>query len=568
MLLNLNIKNFVIIDSLSIAFNNGLNILSGETGAGKSILIDALSGVLGEKLSTDMIRTGFDRASLEAVFDISALGGLKEILEESGIENEDDTLIIHRELFASGKGRCYANSVQIPVSKLKEISENLVDIHGQNEHQNIVNISRHRELLDSFGRLNSDVNEVRKIHEKLGSIRGRINSFQIDEKEKARRIEFNTFSIKEIESAALKAGEDEELKAESFLLTNAEKIFTEVNGTEELISGDSGVLKNLKKAEMSLSKISDIDPNISSLLDTIRESLFSIEDSVSVLRSYKSGIDFSSARVNQVEERLNLIQALKKKYGDTIQEILQYAEKAKVELENISSSEEQLEQLKDQEKKIVKEAKELALNLSEKRKAAAKELESLVIKELNDLGMTGTVFKISFTRDTSMDGDIDAGDKKYILYPHGLDKIEFLLSANEGEDLRQLRKVASGGEMSRIMLAVKNVIQSADIVDTLIFDEVDAGISGKTAEIVGRKLKNLSKNRQVLLITHLPQIAAMSDSHYLVQKGKSEGRVTTVIKNLSEKEKVREVARMLAGAEITDISLQHAEELIEKASTF
>ncbi|MCL2154308.1 MAG: DNA repair protein RecN [Leptospirales bacterium] len=568
MLLNLNIKNFVIIDSLTIAFNNGLNILSGETGAGKSILIDALSGVLGEKVSTDMIRTGFDRASLEAVFDISTLDDLKKILEESGIENEDDSLIIHRELFANGKGRCYANSVQIPISKLKEITENLVDIHGQNEHQNIVNISRHRELLDSFGMLINDVNEVRKIHEKLGSIRDRINSFQIDEKEKSRRIEFNTFSIKEIEVAALKAGEDEELKAESFLLTNAEKIFTEVNSAEELISGDSGVLKNLKKAEMSLSKISDIDPNISSLLDTIRESLFSIEDSVSILKSYRNGIDFSPARVNQVEERLNLIQSLKKKYGDTIQDILQYADKAKIELENINSSEEQLEQLKDQEKKIVKEAKELALNLSEKRKAAAKTLENLVMKELNDLGMAGTVFKISFTRDTSIDGDIDTGDKKYILYPHGLDKIEFLLSANEGEDLRQLRKVASGGEMSRIMLAVKNVIQSADIVDTLIFDEVDAGISGKTAEIVGRKLKNLSKKRQVLLITHLPQIAAMSDSHYLVQKGKSEGRVTTVVKNLSEKEKVREVARMLAGAEITDISLQHAEELIGKASTF
>jgi DNA repair protein RecN (Recombination protein N) len=568
MLLNLNIKNFVIIDSLAIAFNNGLNILSGETGAGKSILIDALSGVLGEKLSTDMIRTGFDRASLEAVFDISGLEDLKRILEESGIENEDNTLIIHRELFANGKGRCYANSVQIPVAKLKEISENLVDIHGQNEHQNIVNISRHRELLDSFGLLNNDVNEVRKIHAQLGMLRDRLNSFQIDEKEKARRIEFNTFSIKEIESAKLKAGEDEELKAESYLLTNAEKIFTEVNSAEELISGDGGVLKNLKKAEMSLAKISDIDPNISSLLDGIRESLYSIEDSVSVLKSYKSGIDFSPARVNQVEERLNLIQGLKKKYGDTVQEILQYADKARVELENISSSDEQLEQLKDQEKKIVREAKELALNLSEKRKSAAKKLEDLVMKELNDLGMAGTVFKISFTRETSIDGDIDAGDKKYILYPHGLDKIEFLLSANEGEDLRQLRKVASGGEMSRIMLAVKNVIQSADIVDTLIFDEVDAGISGKTAEIVGRKLKNLSKKRQVLLITHLPQIAAMSDSHYLVQKGKSEGRVTTLVKNLSEKEKVREVARMLAGAEITDISIKHAEELIEKSGGF
>lgn len=567
MLLDLRIKNFVIIDSLTVTFNQGLNILSGETGAGKSILIDALSGVLGEKMSVDMIRTGFDRASLEAVFDISALEELKKILEESGIENEDDTLIIHRELFANGKGRCYANSIQIPVAKLKEISENLIDIHGQNEHQNIINISRHRELLDSFGSLGGEVNAVKTIHEKLTSIRNKINSFQIDEKEKARRIEFNTFSIKEIESSNLKIGEDEELKAESNLLTNAEKLFTEVNSTADLISGDNGVLRNLKKAEASLSKISDIDPNISSILDTIRESLYSLEDSTSVLRDYKSSIDFSPERVNQVEERLSMIHALKKKYGDTIQEILQYAEKAKSELETINSSDEQLEQLKDQEKKAVKEAKELALDLSEKRKNAAKKLEELVIKELNDLGMGGTVFKISIKREISEDGDIEAGDKKYILYPHGLDRIEFLLSANEGEDLKQLRKVASGGEMSRIMLALKNVIQSADIVDTLIFDEVDAGISGKTAEIVGRKLKNLSKRRQVLLITHLPQIAAMSDSHYLVQKGKSDGRVTTVVKNLTDKEKIKEVARMLAGAEITDISMKHAEELIEKAGT-
>jgi len=568
MLLDLRIKNFVIIDSLSVTFNHGLNILSGETGAGKSILIDALSGVLGEKMSVDMIRTGFDRASLEAVFDISSLDDLKKVLEESGIENDDDTLIIRRELFANGKGRCYANSVQIPIAKLKEISENLVDIHGQNEHQNIINIAKHRELLDSFGSLNNDVNAVKAVHEKLSSIRNKINSFMIDEKEKARRIEFNTFSVKEIESSNLKVGEDEELKTESNLLANAEKLFTEVNNTADLISGENGVLRSLKKAETSLSKISDIDPDISPILDTIRESLYSLEDSTSVLRDYKSNINFSPERVNQVEERLNLIHSLKKKYGDSIQEILQYADKARSELETINSSEEQLEQLKDQEKRTVREAKELALGLSEKRKSAAKKLEDLVIKELNDLGMSGTIFKISIRREISADGDIDAGDKKYVLYPHGLDRIEFLLSANEGEDLKQLRKVASGGEMSRIMLALKNVIQSADIVETLIFDEVDAGISGKTAEIVGRKLKNLSKKRQVLLITHLPQIAAMSDSHYLVQKGKSEGRVTTIVKNLSEKEKIREVARMLAGAEITDLSVKHAEELIEKAGAY
>ncbi len=565
MLLDLRIKNFVIIDSLTINFTRGLNILSGETGAGKSILIDAISGVLGEKLSTDMIRTGFDKASLEAGFDISGLGELVKILDEAGIDTDEDQLILRREIFANGKGRCFANSMQIPVAKLKEISENLIDIHGQNEHQTIINTAKHRELLDSFGGLTGDVAIIKDVHEKLYSIRNRINSFEIDEREKARRIEFNTFSIKEIEAAGLKPGEEEELRNESNLLANAEKIFKEVNESADLITGETGVIRNLKKAEVNLSKISDIDPDIASMLDKIREALYSLEDSSSELCDYRNSIDFSPERINQVEERLNLIQGLKKKYGDSIQEILQYAEKAKTELDAINSSDEEMEQLRSEEKKTVKEAKELALALSEKRKAAALKLEELVIKELKDLGMAGTVFKISIKREASPEGDIENGNNKYILYPHGIDRIEFLLSANEGEDLRQLRKVASGGEMSRIMLALKNVIQSADIVETLIFDEVDTGISGKTAEIVGRKLRNLSKDRQVLLITHLPQIAAMSDTHFLVQKGKSEGRVTTLVKNLSDKEKIREVARMLAGEEITDLSIKHAEEMIERA---
>lgn len=565
MLLDLRIKNFVIIDSLTVNFTRGLNILSGETGAGKSILIDAISGVLGEKLSTDMIRTGFDKASLEASFDISGMAELANILDEAGIETEEDQLVLKREIFANGKGRCFANSMQIPVAKLREISENLIDIHGQNEHQTIVNIAKHRELLDSFGGLVADVAKVRAVHEKLYSIRNRISSFEIDEREKARRIEFNTFSIKEIESASLRPGEEEELRNESNLLANAEKIFKEVNESADLITGEAGVIRNLKKAEANLSKISDIDPDIASMLDKIREALYSLEDSSSELRDYRNSIDFSPERINQVEERLNTIQGLKKKYGDSIQEILLYAEKARTELEAINSSDEEMEQLKVEEKKTVKEAKELALALSEKRKASALKLEELVVKELSDLGMGGTVFKISIKRESSPDGDIENENNRYILYPHGIDRIEFLLSANEGEDLRQLRKVASGGEMSRIMLALKNVIQSADIVETLIFDEVDTGISGKTAEIVGRKLKSLSRDRQVLLITHLPQIAAMSDTHFLVQKGKVDGRVTTLVKSLSEKEKVREVARMLAGEEITDLSIKHAEEMIEKA---
>jgi DNA repair protein RecN (Recombination protein N) len=565
MLLELRIKNFVIIDSLNISFTKGLNILSGETGAGKSILIDALSGVLGEKLSTDMIRTGFDKAALEAVFDISSLEPVQSILQDSGIDIEDDQLILRREIFANGKGRCFANSVQITVAKLKEIADSLVDIHGQNEHQTIINIARHRELLDSFGNLQNDVAKVKDVYDRLYNIRNKLNSFEIDEREKARRIEFNSFAIKEIESASLKPGEEEELKNESNLLANAEKIFKEVNEASQWLSGEGGAIQSLKKAEISLSKIADIDPNVSSLLDKIREALYSLEDSSSEIKSYKRNIDFSPERINEVESRLNLIQGLKKKYGNTIEEILQYAEKAKSEIEAINSSDEEIESLKVAEKKTVKEAKELALALSEKRKAAAARLEELVMNELKDLGMAGAVFKISIKREVSPDGDIENENNRYVLYPHGMDRVEFMLSANEGEDLRQLRKVASGGEMSRIMLAIKNVIQAADIVDTLIFDEVDAGISGKTAEIVGRKLKNLSKNRQVLLITHLPQIAAMSDTHFLVQKGKADGRVTTVVKQLPPKDKIREVARMLAGEEITELSIKHAEEMIEKA---
>jgi DNA repair protein RecN (Recombination protein N) len=565
MLLDLRIKNFVIIDNLLINFSRGLNILSGETGAGKSILIDALSGVMGEKLSADMIRTGFESSSLEATFDITGQGEIKNILNESGIDCDEDLLTIRREFFTNGKGRCFANSVNIPVTKLKEISENLIDIHGQNEHQSIVKVSKHRELLDSFGRLNSEVEQVKELHEKLNSVRNKINSFEIDEREKARRIEFNTFSIKEIDAAALKPGEEEELKGEANLLANAEKLFMEINEASSMISGETGVLRSLKKAESSLSKISDLDTNITSILDTIRESLYSLEDISVSLRDYEGGVDFSPERINQVEERMNSIQLLKKKYGDTIEEILAYADKARLELEAINSSEEELENLKAEEKIVVKKVKELALQLSEKRKETGGKLEKLVMKELNDLGMGGTVFKIDITREASPNGDVESDNKRFMLYPHGLDKVEFLLSANEGEDLKQLRKVASGGEMSRIMLALKNVIQSADIVDTLIFDEVDAGISGKIAEIVGKKLRNLSKDRQVLLITHLPQIAAMSESHFLVQKGKADGRITTVVKNLSEKEKIREVARMLAGEVITDLSIQHAEELVTRA---
>ncbi len=562
MLLELKINNFILIEDLKLKFDHGLNILTGETGTGKSILIDALSGVLGEKMTTDMIRAGNERAILEGVFDITNLPQVKSLLDESGIDYDNNILVQRRELYSSGKGRCFANSTQIPIAKLKEISEYLVDIHGQNEHQSIVKAARHRELLDSFGRLEDKVTQVNVYYNKLNNLQERIDSFKIDEREKARRIEYLSFAIKEIESAKLVPGEEQTLETESAILSNAEKLFEEINNSSSLLKDDGGIIQNLKKVERSLVSISEYDPAISNTLDTIRSALYPLEDAAAFLRGYEKNIDFSPQRINEVEARLSLISGLKKKYGNTIEEIIEYLKKSKDELKTISTSDEEIGKLTEEYKAAVKETKLLAFDLSEKRKVAAKVLEEKVMAELKDLGMDGTVFRISIQRDFSPDGKIEKDNKTYVLYPHGLDRIEFLISANEGEDLKQLKKVASGGEMSRIMLALKKVILSADIVDTLIFDEVDAGIGGKTAEIVGRKLKSLAGDRQVLVITHLAQIAAMSDNHYTVLKEKVNERVTTLVKNLNRTEKIKEIARMLAGEKITDISLKHAQEMV------
>lgn len=567
MLSELRIKNFVLIEDLRLDFSPGLNILTGETGAGKSILIDALSGVLGEKMTTDVIRTGYERAMLEGVFDISRLPEVQRIISDSGIDCDDDTLVLRRELYASGKGRCFANTAQIPIQKLKEISEYLVDIHGQNEHQNIVRTAKHREILDSFAGHASQLSQIRELHSRLGELREKMESFKIDEKEKARRIEYLTFALKEIESARLTAGEEDDLKSESNLLANAEKLFTEINTSSALLRGEGGVLQNLKRVEQSVGSISQYDSRLSDILETIHESLYSLEDAAALLRDYERTIDYSPQRVNEVEERLALISSMKKKYGSTVAEVLEFAEKSTRELASFTSGEEQIEQLRAEHAHAVQQAKTVALDLSERRKQAAEKLEKLVTRELSDLGMAGTAFRVSIKRELSDTGEIENDSKRYVLYPHGLDRVEFLISANEGEDLRQLARVASGGEMSRLMLALKNVLLASDIVDSLVFDEVDSGIGGKTAETVGRKLKSLAKDRQVLVITHLPQIASMSDTHFTVQKERSGERTSTVVKKLVRPEKIKEIARMLAGEQITELTIRHAEEMVESAES-
>ena len=565
MLTELRIKNFILIENLTLSYTRGLNILTGETGAGKSILIDAISGVLGEKMSTDMIRSGFERATLEGVFDISSLSQVKSILDESGIDCDNDELTLKRELYSSGKGRCFANATQIPVGKMQEISEYLIDIHGQNEHQNIARVAKHREMLDAFAGTTAASLEMGELYRGLASLKEAMQSFQMDEREKARRTEYLSFAVNEIDAAKLSPNEEEELQEEAHILSHAEKLFMQVNTSSALMKGDGGVLQSLKRIEQSLSAVSDFDPNITSVLEEIRESLYSLEDASSFFRDYEKNFNFSPERQAEVEERLSLLQSLKKKYGATLAEVLAYAEKSRTELDAITSSEDRIEKLKEEYRALVLKTKEKAVALSAARSAAAKDLETKVMAELADLGMAGTVFKVSIKQEISDSGEIESDNKKYMLYPHGLDRIEFLLAANAGEELHELRKVASGGEMSRIMLALKKVLLSNDIVESLIFDEVDTGISGKTAEVVGKKLKSLASTRQVLVITHLPQIAAMSDNHFRVSKETVQDRTITSVKTLSRDEKIHEVARMLAGETITDLSLKHAAEMVALA---
>ncbi len=416
--------------------------------------------------------------------------------------------------------------------------------------------------LDAFAGHTALLERINALYLKLYELKEALNSGEIDEREKARRIEYLSFAIREIETAKLNVNEEEELRSEAQILSNAEKIFREINTASELLKGDRGILSGLKKAEQCLSSVSHFDTNVSESLDGIRNSLYSLEDAAGFLRDYENSINFSPERVNEVEERLALISSLKKKYGSGIPEIIEYADKAKRELEAISTSEERMEGLKTEYQKFVREAKSVALELSESRKAAAKSMEQKVMKELQDLAMGGTSFKVSIERETSPEGEIESSGNKYVLYPHGIDRIEFLIAANRGEDLKQLRRVASGGEMSRIMLALKNVLLATDIVESLIFDEVDTGIGGKTAETVGKKLKALARDRQVLVITHLPQIAAMSDIHFTVQKSTVGNRTVTAVQRLNKGEKIREIARMLSGESLTDITIKHAEEMV------
>ena len=565
MLKELNIKNFAIIDQLRVEFAPGLNVFTGETGAGKSIVVDALSLALGERANVDLIRSGFQEAVVEAAFELNnrIAADISTLLSEQGIEMDPGgDLIVRRVLSSSGKNKVYINGSLANLTTLAAVGANLADIHGQHEHQSLLFLERQMELLDTFGGLDALRDEVTAEYRRLLDIRKKMAEIQEGERDRAQREDLLRYQKNEIEAAQLKRGEDEELANAQKVMAHAEKLAAlSAMVDEALYSSDGSVLANLKKAINGLKDMVLIDSSLSGALDLCESGRAQIEEAAREVSSYLNRGEFDPQQLEQIGDRLDLIQKLKKKYGNTIEEIIDFGANASASLERMERSTEEIENLKSGIQEIKFGLTDKANQLTKKRKAAARELEKKVETELSHLGMKKTTFTVKITQEPG--GDTFDGLK---LGPLGADRVEFLISPNPGEEPKALARIVSGGELSRIMLALKTILVEGDSIPTLVFDEVDAGIGGAVAEEVGKKLKRVASKRQVFCITHLPQIASMAGSHYGVTKSIKKERTNTEVRLLDKQDRVDEIARMLGGKTITEATIKHAEEMIERGA--
>ncbi len=556
MLAEIHIRNFAIIEELSLRFDEGLNVLTGETGAGKSIIIDAVSLLLGGRASTDWIRAGAERAEIEGHFVLGARAqAIQPILEAEGLEGEDDLLILAREVRRNGRNICRVNGRAVSLSLLSEIGQWLVDIHGQGEHLSLLRVREHVNLLDRYAGLEAERAEMARLVQALRQVRAELTDLRQDERELARRIDLLSYQVEEITEARLEPGEEEELEAERLRLANAEQLMqlaievTQVleEGSEEQLSA----VDLLGQAVQALTRLARIDPTMAEIRQQVEELSYQLSDLARDVRHYQDGIEFNPARLAQVEERLELIYNLKRKYGDSIEEILAFAERAQAELENITHAEERIAELEAEEERLLHEIGELGRRLSEARRAAGERLARAVEQELADLRMEHARFGVDIRWQDDPEGAY-VGDRRVAFDATGLDRVEFLISANPGEPLRPLARVASGGETARLMLALKAVLSRADETPTLIFDEIDVGIGGRVGAIVGRKLWGLTapdarghRAHQVLCVTHLPQLAAYGDAHFHVLKTVEGERTLTHVRRLTGEARVQELAAML-----------------------
>jgi len=571
MLFQLNIKNMALIKELNIEFEEGLNVLTGETGAGKSIIIEAIDLILGSYAASDLIRDGEDSLIVEGLFLLTPQE--KEIISnlnpDMEIVDEEGNLLIRREVSRKGRNKCWVNQRLVNLSMLQDIGNFLVDLHGQHNHQSLLDPSKHIDLMDNLG--GDEIIKFRK--ELFGSYRlwrdKKEKLFQLirNKEDNLKRIDFLKYQLDEIDKASLVRNEDKVLEEEEMVLRNAEKII-ETMEKANFILYEGGLEQpslrdSLNEVSIDLGEIASLDQRIGKIKEDLTVIGYQLEDIVNEIIKYKDKIDLDPQKLKEVEGRLNLINTLKGKYGSTIEEILQYRQKIHQELETIDYSEDRVEKLKEEINSLENKISNISHNLSLNRRKIAEDLEKMVVRELEDLNMKRCQFKVSIHHYEDNEG-IEIDSKKYKIGPKGIDDIEFIISPNVGERLRPLVRIISGGEVSRIMLALKSILSEVDQVPTLIFDEIDSGVGARLGEVIAQKLKNLSESRQIICVTHLPQIACRAKRHFYIEKYVLNDQTGISLKEMKGEEQIQEIARMLDGNQVSEITIQHAQKMLNR----
>jgi DNA repair protein RecN (Recombination protein N) len=563
-LIELRVENYAVIDSVVVPFGAGLNLLTGETGAGKSILIGALSLLLGEKASSEIVRHGTEKAVVSAVFEAASVA-VAEVLAANGMDGDEMQIIVRREIAANGKSRVFVNNQPATVAVLKQLAPHLAVIHAQNESVLAFDPPARLALLDSAAAL--DTETVAQAYQTWLEVRQRIGELERDEQDRLRMLDLWNFQAKEIESVRPEPGEDRKLEAEKRVLANAERLYqAAMAGYDALYEGAASAISSLRAAMKQIEELARFDPKFQQSLGDLDSVRITVEDLAETLRGYAEGIDASPERLAEVEDRLAALDRLRRKYGKSIDDVLVYGEEIRSKINQMENKDQLLHELKRELAAKASGYLEVARGLSRKRFAAARKLEKIVESEINDLAMKAR-FQI----------EVSGSDEEEYWTGTGFDLVRYLISANPGEPLGPVEEIASGGELSRVMLALKASVEASAIAPagngrkgkdharqrTLVFDEIDAGIGGRAAEAVGRKLKALAHSKQVLCVTHLPQIAAFADQHFLIEKRESAGRAQTKIRQLAAEERKQEIARMLSGAKITEASLKNAEQMLK-----
>lgn len=568
MLKYLDIRNFVLIDKVKINFENGFNVLTGETGAGKSIIISALELITGEKGSTRMVGLNGDRLTVIGTFFLqSSLNIVKNKLKEWNIEITGNELNIKREITKDGKSRSFINNIGVRVAELKELGDLIVDIHGQHEHQSLFNAANHINFYDAYLNIEDKLQVYREHYNKLTKLIKQYNEISQNKNTILKEKSFLEYAIEEIEKANLKYNEDEEIKNDIAMMSNAENIASALSIiNKDIFGSESGAYLKLTRSINTLQSISQYDDRLSDLASQIEAIALNLEDIKTVFSEIRAKAKFDPEELQSLNERLFFINTLKKKYGNNIKEIINYAKEAKEKLDSLNFSEEDILKLKEEIENIRAKTSILAKEISDIRKSKKDVFINAIEKEMCDLGMTSTKFDVEITYDEDdEDGILNIDGTNLKANSNGVDNIEFIIAPNKQAMFQPLRKIASGGEISRIMLSLKSVLSSGDYCETCVFDEIDVGVGGRIAEVIGEKIAALSKQKQILSITHLAQIAIYANNHFKVIKNEKDDVVTSTIEELNDSNKVNEIARMITGKEITDASIKHAEELLEHA---